>query len=88
MRIFSGALLVGTALIASQSTAQYLGVPYYGQPPPYTHPSDKSTYGTREAAPYGTPPRTHHHGKSSRHHVNSSKGSSDRRGAERGGSGY
>ena len=56
MRIFSRALLVATvaefALIASQSSAQYFGVPYYGQPPPYT--------GTREAPYNGTRERHHH----------------------------
>jgi hypothetical protein len=87
MRIFSGALLIGQlALIASPSSAQYLGVPYYGQPPPYYHPSETPSYGTREAT---SPQKTHHHhGKSAGHHRKPSNRSGEHRGVERSGSGY
>jgi UrcA family protein len=61
MRMLAGALLVAAAagLTASPSSAQYLGVPYYGQPPPYT-----GTYGTRETPYYGT--RAYHHRRRAR----------------------
>ena len=63
MRISHGPLLIGAAaglaLIAPQSSAQYLGVPYYGQPPPYHGaPDTYGTYGTRETPYYGS--RAHH----------------------------
>jgi UrcA family protein len=65
MRIPNRAFLLGAAaglaLVAPPSSAQYLGVPYYGQPPPY-HGAQQApaygTYGTRETPYYGT--RAHH----------------------------
>ncbi|HKD23542.1 MAG TPA: UrcA family protein [Rhizomicrobium sp.] len=69
MRIVHGAFwlgsAVGLALIAPQSSAQYLGVPYYGQPPPYhgtQQPPAYGTFGTRE-----TPYHEAHHMARHRH---------------------
>ena len=75
MRNLSGALLIGIAIellpIAPPSSAQYLGVPYYGQPPPYTSTQQTPTYGTRETPSHRTRHATHHHhhGKSQAHNA-------------------